>query len=207
MKMEDMGIIDRVIICYDGIFGRRARGKLYKNYKRNRAGINATKHKGIDVRNKINNIGINANSMRFGWESEYHIDKEADDILAELAIQYSKEGQEVVVMSKDSDLYQILSWSENIKLHDFTKEITKEIVFDKLGVSCDNYVDWKSLSGDSSDNIPGMSGIGPAKAKKIIAEYTQIENIPDEYFIKEDIDYKQAIIDYKKIIKLPFIYN
>jgi 5'-3' exonuclease len=63
------------------------------------------------------------------------------------------------------------------------------------------------LSGDSSDNIPGMSGIGPAKAKKIIAEYTQIENIPDEYFIKEDIDYKQAIIDYKKIIKLPFIYN
>jgi|TARA_B100001564_G_scaffold359612_1_gene382073 5'-3' exonuclease len=207
MKMEEMGIVDKVIICYDGIFGRRGRGKIYKDYKRNRAGINATKHKGIDVRKKISSIGINPNSMRFGWESEYHIDKEADDLLAELAIQYSEEGYEVVVMSKDSDLYQITSWNENIKLHDFTKEITKNIVLDKTGVSSDKYVDWKSLSGDSSDNIPGMIGIGPAKAKKIINEFNKLENIPDEYFVKDEVDYKKVILDYKSIIELPFNYN
>jgi 5'-3' exonuclease len=207
MKMEDMGEMDKVIVCYDGIFGRRGRGKIYKDYKRNRAGINARKHKGLDVRDKIRNIGINPDSLRLNWESKYEADKEADDLLAELSIRHLRRGEKVVVMSKDSDLYQILNWHENIRLHDFTKEITKEMVYEKTGLPCENYVDWKSLSGDSSDNIPGMNGIGPAKAKKIIEEYGELDNIPDEYFIKDEINYRDKILDYKKIITLPFKGN
>jgi 5'-3' exonuclease len=207
MKMEEMGQLDRVIVCYDGIFGRRGRGKLYHDYKKNRAGIKAHKHKGIDVRDKIRRFGINPDSLRIGWDSQYAINKEADDLLAELALKYSRQGEEVIVMSKDSDLYQILSWSNNIKLHDFTKEITKEDVFEKCGISCEKYVDWKSLSGDSSDNIPGMMGIGASKAKKLIDEFNKLENIPDDYFIKDNIDYKEKIEVYKRIIKLPFNYN
>jgi len=207
MKMEEMGIVERVIVCYDGILGRRGRGKLYHDYKKNRSGIKAHKHKGIDVRDKIKRIGINPDQPRIGWESKYTIHKEADDLLAELAIQYSNEGEEVIVMSKDSDLYQVLNWNDNIKLHDFTKEITKEFIYEKCGVACNKYVDWKCLSGDSSDNIPGMPGIGASKAKKLINQFDVSEKIPNEYLIKDDIDYKDTILVYKKIIKLPFNYN
>ena len=50
-------------------------------------------------------------------------------------------------------------------------------------------------------------GIGPAKAKKIINEFNKLENIPDEYFVKDEVDYKKVILDYKSIIELPFNYN
>ena len=68
-------------------------------------------------------------------------------------------------------------------------------------------MDWKCLSGDSSDNIPGMPGIGASKAKKLINQFDVLEKIPNEYLIKDDIDYKEKIEVYKRIIKLPFNYN
>ena len=206
MKMKEIGEIEKVIVCYDGIFGRRGRGKIFKDYKRNRGGIKATKHKGIDVRDKIKRLGIDPDHIKEGWDSEYIIYKEADDLLAELALREAENGNEVVVMSKDSDLLQVLEWGDSIRLHNMTTELTEQYILDRYGIDSSNYVDWKSLSGDKSDNISGVPGIGPSTAKKLIIKHKTLENIPHKYFIKEDIDYREQIYDYKKIIKLPFIY-
>ena len=183
MKMEQMDIIDNVYVCYDGIFGRRPRGRLYKGYKRQRSGINPRKHKGIDVRDKIKKCGHAPMRLQDEWEGMYDEWKEADDLIAERAQVLLASGQDVVVMSKDSDMIQFLSWEGKIRLHDFTNEITSEMVKEKYGIWPQEYVDWKTLSGDTSDNIPGLPHVGGATARKLLKQYRCLENIPDERFI------------------------
>ena len=183
MRMEEMDDIDKVYVCYDGIYGRRPRGMVYKNYKRQRSGINPKKHKGIDVRDRIKKCGHAPMRLSGTWEGMYDEWKEADDIIAERLQALSAAGEDVIVMSKDSDMIQFLSWDGKIRLHDFTKEITAETVKEKHGIWPQEYVDWKTLSGDTADNIPGLPHVGGATAKKLLKQYRCIENIPDERFI------------------------
>ena len=56
-RMGTMATIDKVIVCYDGIYGRRPRGKIYKMYKAHKSGIRANKHKGHDIRKVIEECG------------------------------------------------------------------------------------------------------------------------------------------------------
>ena len=193
MKMEQMGEIDKVYICYDGIYGRRPRGKLYKGYKRQRSGINPRKHKGIDVRERIKRCSHAPMRLNGHWEGLYDEWKEADDIMAERLQALAANGKDVVVMSKDSDMLQFLSWEGAIRLHDFTNEITAQDVKAKHGIWPQEYVDWKTLSGDTADNIPGLPSVGGATARKLLKQYGCLENIPDERFITyEPRDAKRA---------------
>ena len=182
-KIRMVDEVDKIIVCYDGIFGRRIRGKLYKNYKRHKKGINPRKHKGIDIRETIKDFGYDAMALNPDWEGVYHEYKEADDIIAEQVQLYGGLGKEVVVMSEDRDMIQFLAWEGNIRLHNFREEITSEYVLNKWGVNVSEYVDWRCLVGDNSDNIPGLPGIGEAKGRKLIAEYKTLENIPGELLI------------------------
>ena len=106
--------------------------------------------------------------------------KEADDLIAE----YIEENptQHITIFSTDGDMYQFLN-RENVFLHNFTKTITKKQIEDKIGLPIDKYVSWKTLVGDSSDNLPGMRGYGPQKAKKILQTYDSILSIPKDFFI------------------------
>jgi len=182
-NMRMMGNVDKVIVCYDGIFGRRVRGRLYKGYKRHKNDINPKKHKGIDVRDKIKDFGFDPMNIRPNWEGLYDAYKEADDLIAEQAQYLSGAGEDVVILSEDGDMIQLLAWDGNIRLHNLKKEIFKEDILDIYGVEPSQYIDWKSLVGDVSDNIPGLHGVGPSKAKKLLKEYECLEKIPKDYFI------------------------
>ncbi|MDM8335046.1 DNA polymerase I [Wolbachia pipientis] len=103
---------------------------------------------------------------------------EADDIITTLATKYSSHQDfKVVIVSPDKDLFQLLNY--NILIFDPIKNIyiDEKQVIEKFGVSSNKLLDLLSLTGDSSDNIPGVPGIGPKTAAKLLDEFDSLDNI------------------------------
>lgn len=108
-------------------------------------------------------------------------DYEADDILATLAKEGEKAGLEVAIFTGDKDIFQIISPSINIVR--FKKGISQTQVFniqkvkEEYGISPEQIVDYLALVGDVSDNIPGVPGIGPRGAAKLVQRFGNVEEI------------------------------
>ncbi|GDX35536.1 DNA polymerase I [Alphaproteobacteria bacterium] len=102
---------------------------------------------------------------------------EADDIIATLAKQSAQQGFEVLIVSSDKDLMQLID--DKISMYDAMKnKIIKEPeVIEKFMVPARQVLDILSLIGDSSDNIPGVKGIGPKTASELLKKFGNIENI------------------------------
>jgi len=110
-------------------------------------------------------------------EEEY----EADDILGTLAKKGEKEGLKVEIFTGDKDTFQVISPS--IYIIRPKKGITETHLFDEkevkkeFGISPSQIVDFLALAGDSSDNIPGIPGIGSVTAKALIQKFDTLENL------------------------------
>ena len=107
---------------------------------------------------------------------------EADDILGTLSKRCENAGMEVVIISGDRDLLQLATEHVEIRIPK-TKKTGTEIenyyasdVKEKYQVTPTEFIDVKALMGDTSDNIPGVPGVGEKTATKIIVEYKTIEN-------------------------------
>lgn len=102
---------------------------------------------------------------------------EADDIIGSAATQWKNEFDEILIASGDKDLMQFVD--AHVKMLDTMKEkiYSREDVKDKMGVYPEQIIDYLSLIGDSSDNIPGVDGIGPKGAQNLIEEFGTLENI------------------------------
>lgn len=108
---------------------------------------------------------------------------EADDLLGTLAKKSEKLGIEVTLLSGDRDLLQIAS--ENIKIaipktsmgKTETHLYYEKDVCEEYGVTPTEFIEVKALQGDSSDNIPGVKGVGPKTATELIQTYKTLENL------------------------------
>ena len=102
---------------------------------------------------------------------------EADDLIATYAEQITEAGAKVTIISSDKDLMQLVS--NKIRLYDpmKSKVIGEKEVFEKFGVKPYQVVDVQSLAGDSSDNVPGVPGIGIKTAAELINKYKDLENL------------------------------
>ncbi len=102
---------------------------------------------------------------------------EADDVIGSVAMQWKNDFDEILIASGDKDLMQFVDGP--IKLLDTMKEkiYSREDVKDKMGVYPEQIVDYLSLIGDSSDNIPGVPGIGPKGAQSLLEDYGTLEKI------------------------------
>ena len=102
---------------------------------------------------------------------------EADDLIATYTSQALDQGLEVVVVSGDKDLMQLIR--PGVEFYDPMKDkfFTPEDVKEKFGVYPDKVVDVQALSGDSIDNVPGVPGIGPKTAAQLIEEYGSLEEV------------------------------
>ena len=102
---------------------------------------------------------------------------EADDLIATYARLAREQGIEVTVVSSDKDLMQLVG--EGIAMLDPMKErpIGPEEVREKFGVSPDKVIDVQALAGDSTDNIPGVPGIGVKTAAQLIDEYGSLDEL------------------------------
>ncbi len=105
---------------------------------------------------------------------------EADDVIATFAKLASKKGQDCLVVSSDKDLMQLVN--HHVKLLDPIKNtlIGDEEVKQKFGVLPNKVIDVQALAGDSSDNVPGVPGIGIKTAAELINQFGSIEKLLSE---------------------------
>lgn len=98
--------------------------------------------------------------------------QEADDILATLAHWGEPESEAVLIASSDKDLYQLVT--EKTRVVSTGKDDTRvgrEGVLERTGVYPEQIVDWLALTGDNVDNIPGVEGLGPKTAAKLLSRF------------------------------------
>ncbi|MBE6750528.1 MAG: DNA polymerase I [Ruminococcaceae bacterium] len=108
---------------------------------------------------------------------------EADDILGTLASACEESGNECVISTGDRDSLQLISDKTRVLLaatkmgHPEIINYTKEALFEKYGLTPDEMIELKALMGDSSDNIPGVAGVGEKTATDLITKYHSIDYI------------------------------
>ena len=102
---------------------------------------------------------------------------EADDLIATYARQATEAGAEVTIVSSDKDLMQLVT--DKVHMLDAMKnrEIGPEQVVEKFGVGPDKVIEVQALAGDSSDNVPGVPGIGVKTAAELINRYGDVETV------------------------------
>ena len=102
---------------------------------------------------------------------------EADDLIATYVDQILKKGAKVTIVSSDKDLMQL--YKKGVRIFDPMKNkfITDDDVVKKFGVDASKVIDVQSLAGDSSDNVPGVPGIGVKTAAELINKYGTLENL------------------------------
>jgi len=102
---------------------------------------------------------------------------EADDVIGSFAVQFKDDFDEILIASGDKDLMQFVDG--NVKMLDTMKDkiFERKDVFEKMGVWPEQVVDYLSLIGDSSDNIPGVKGIGAKGASKLLEEYKTLDEL------------------------------
>ena len=145
------------------------RNEIYKEYKANRA------EAPDDLAPQFEYIRKSVTA--FNLPSVELINYEADDLIATYAKKITELGAKVTVISSDKDLMQLVS--SKVRLFDpmKSKEIGEKEVIEKFGVKPVQVIDVQSLAGDSSDNIPGVPGIGVKTAAELINKYKTLENL------------------------------
>ena len=105
------------------------------------------------------------------------INYEADDLIATYSEQALKAGAKVTIISSDKDLMQL--YRNNVRIYDPMKNkyISNEDINNKFGVKPEKIIDVQSLAGDSSDNVPGVPGIGIKTASELISQFGNLENL------------------------------
>lgn len=101
---------------------------------------------------------------------------EADDVIGTLAKKGEAEGYPVRILTGDRDSFQLVSEAVQVMLPD-GRMMNPKAIEDKYGVSVAQWVDYRSLVGDSSDNLPGAKGIGEKTAAKLLQEWKSLENL------------------------------
>jgi DNA polymerase-1 len=145
------------------------RNDIYSDYKANRA------EAPDDLAPQFEYIRKSVKA--FNLPSIELLNYEADDLLATYARQITNAGAKVTVISSDKDLMQLVS--DKIRLYDpmKSKVIGEKEVIEKFGVKPSQVIDVQSLAGDSSDNIPGVPGIGVKTAAELINKYKNLDTL------------------------------
>jgi DNA polymerase-1 len=149
--------------------GEVFREKLYDQYKANRPPMPDTLKPQIPyIKEIVKGFAVPV-LEREGFE--------ADDVMATLAVRSAAEGRDVLIITRDKDMMQIVG--DKIALFDpFENRVTdRQGVIQKLGVAPEQVPDFLGLAGDAVDNIPGVPGIGPKTAAKLLQEHASLDGI------------------------------
>ncbi|NMC63063.1 MAG: DNA polymerase I [SAR324 cluster bacterium] len=159
---------DYLCVVFDS--GRETfRTQVYKEYKANRDECPADLGKQMPYfREIVKSLGLPLYEMP-GYE--------ADDIIGTLVKKLKRAEHEVTIVSGDKDLMQLVD--DKVEMWDTMrdKRYGPKEVREKFGVSPEQMVEFLALTGDSSDNVPGLSGVGPKTAAELLSHFQTIEDI------------------------------
>lgn len=144
------------------------RHKMFPEYKANRPKMPEDLQKQIPVIKEI----VSALRIKMFESAGY----EADDILGTVAKQAGKTGLSVYILTRDKDCLQLIDSNIRVLREEDSSVYDAEKIKSRFGVESTQLIDVMALSGDTSDNIPGVFGIGQKTAIKLIQEFGSLEN-------------------------------
>lgn len=163
---------DYIAVAFD--VGRRTfRTEKFEEYKANRESMPDT------MRSQLGLIceGLNAFEIPIITKEGF----EADDVIGTISKTATESGHTTLILTGDQDSFQLIDKDGNVKVLIPTKgeliEYDWNKVYEKLGVFPDQVIDYKGLRGDTSDNIPGIKGIGEKTAQKLLNRYKHLEDV------------------------------
>ena len=177
------------------------RNEIYSDYKANRAEAPDDLAPQFEY--------IRKSVLAFNLPSVELINYEADDLIATYVDRILNKGAKVTIVSSDKDLMQL--FRKNVRIYDPMKNkfINEEDVKNKFGVDSSKVIDVQSLAGDSSDNVPGVPGIGIKTAAELINKYGNLETLlKSAHEIKQNkrretlIENKDKAVISKKLVTL-----
>ncbi|MBN2794499.1 MAG: 5'-3' exonuclease [Clostridia bacterium] len=192
---------DRMLVVFDSITSISDRKDTYDDYKQNRIDYSQMP----DDENPFTQLPKIFQVLEH-MNIAYHIADgyEADDYIASICQQH--EGYRMTIVSTDSDFNQLVN--ERVTIFNPRGKdgifYTPDQVFEKFNVHPNQIVDYKSLIGDTADNIPGVKGIGPKRAAEILS-YGTLENIlskntecPEKFF--EKLEESRSILERNRML-------
>ena len=177
------------------------RNEIYSEYKANRAEAPDDLAPQFEY--------IRKSVLAFNLPSIELLNYEADDLIATYVEEILKKGAQVTIVSSDKDLMQL--YRKDVRIYDPMKNkfITEEDVKKKFGVDSNKVIDVQALAGDSSDNVPGVPGIGVKTAAELINKYGTLEKLlKSAHEIKQNkrretlIENKDKALISKKLVTL-----
>ena len=159
---------DAVVVCFDAA-GDNFRHEMYPDYKSTRARMPEELVTQLPLIRRLVKAMNLAEVELPGFE--------ADDLIGTLAVRGVADGYDVTIVSGDKDMMQLVG--DHVRLFDPMKErvSTAKEVIEKFSVPPDRVIEVMALMGDSSDNVPGIPGIGEVWAKKLIAQFHDVEGV------------------------------
>ncbi len=163
-----------IVVAFD-LKAPTARHKMYEGYKANRHGMPEELAQQMPIIKEI----LKAMNIDIVEKEGY----EADDVLGTLSRYGEKQGLEVTILSGDRDTFQLATDKVTIRIprtkagKTETEEYNREKIKQTYGIEPKQLIEVKGLQGDTSDNIPGVPGIGEKTALSLIQKYGTIENL------------------------------
>ncbi len=177
------------------------RNEIYSDYKANRSEAPDDLAPQFEY--------IRKSVLAFNLPSVDLINYEADDLIATYVEKILEKGAKVTIVSSDKDLMQL--YKKDVRIFDPMKNkfINDEDIFKKFGVDASKVIDVQALAGDSSDNVPGVPGIGVKTAAELINKYGSLEKLlKSSHEIKQNkrretlIENKDKALISKKLVTL-----
>ena len=173
-RLADMYMPTHLVVMFDGE-RENPRKNILKEYKANRIDYSTVP----EDENPFTQLPLIYEALDYmGIAHKETTDCETDDVIAAYAVEYGNEC-EVLISSFDSDYFQLIN--KNVKIVRYRGQSTvicdEEYIMKKYGVEPSRYLDLKCLVGDTSDNIPGIRGVGPKTAAKLINALGGIDEI------------------------------
>lgn len=160
---------DGIFVCWDGANGSVRKRKIYPEYKAQRKPFLTTSSSNDedDVKNKIWQLQSLVDFLKYFPVCQLYVENcEADDIIFYVVNKLKHINK--LIVSSDRDFYQLVS--DKTKIYSLGKKaiIKSEDIVTEFRVLPENFVIYRSITGDASDNIDGIKGIGPAKFAKLL---------------------------------------
>ena len=138
----------------------------------------------------------------FGFPAIEQVGFEADDLIATYVRLAQARGWKVTIVSSDKDLMQLVGSGVDMLDPKTMSHIGPEQVFDKFGVAPDRVIDVQALAGDSTDNVPGVRGIGIKIAAQLISEYGDLDSLLSRATEVKQPKRQQALLEQADLARL-----
>ncbi len=188
MRLDEDNRPDRIAVVFDDKSGVKTfRAEMYAEYKANRKDTPEELVVQMEYFPRI--------VEKLGWPVVTVPGVEADDVIATLVEQARGRGWEVVIYSADKDIMQMVG--DGVTMIDALRGVTytREEVIKKMGVPPEKIPDYLALVGDTSDNVPGLKGVGDKTAATLLEKYGTLANLIAQNPVVPRIAVKQPFGD------------